>query len=76
MSGEATSGSGVIDVGETEILIETEEANENYRIYITPVGNTFGEVLYVDDIQDGESFKVKINGDQAENIKFNWLIIR
>ncbi|MEI7426219.1 MAG: tail fiber domain-containing protein, partial [Candidatus Moraniibacteriota bacterium] len=74
--GKDTTGKNILKVGELEVEIETVLANKNAKIYITPVGNTFGEVLYVDEITDGKSFKVKINEEQSDDINFNWLIVK
>jgi hypothetical protein len=69
------SGRGVIEAGEVETTIETKEVFTDSKIYITPAGNTFGEVLYYDEVVEGESFKVKIEKEIGENINFNWLIV-
>jgi hypothetical protein len=69
------SGKGVIESGEIETTIETKEVFTDSKIYITPAGNTFGEVLYYDEVVEGESFKVKIEKEIGESINFNWLII-
>jgi hypothetical protein len=70
------AGKGVIAAGKTEILIETPQASQDAQIYITPVGKKYGRELYIDEIKDGKSFKVKIEGATlTEEIKFNWLII-
>ena len=65
-----------IKAGETNVQIDTTMADKEAKIYVTPVGNTFGQVLYVDEIIDGEYFKVKLNEKQNDNIRFNWLIVK
>lgn len=74
--GKDTTGKNILKAGETKVEIETALANKDAKIYITPVGNTFGQVLYVDEISDGKSFKVKINEKQDDAINFNWLIVK
>jgi len=75
--GAQVSGTSIIKAGELESAkILTTEAIADMKIYITPMGNTFDQVLYVNEITDGESFKVKINKEVVEDIKFNWLIVK
>jgi len=72
-----TSGRGVIEAGETEIIISTTYVDSMSKIYITSQGTTFGKNLYFDEIIDEQSFKVKIDAPAiSENIKFNWLIVK
>lgn len=78
--GSDVSGSGKIKAGEKiSDPILTKAVGENARIYITPKGSTGGRSLYYDeeDIEEGESFMVKIDSPVSENdIEFNWLIIK
>jgi hypothetical protein len=74
-----TTGKAVISAGENEVKIMTPEAKAEAKIYITPTGKLSGRSLYVDPdkIEEGESFKVELEGevlDKAAN--FNWLIVR
>jgi hypothetical protein len=72
-----TSGRGMIEVGKTEIIIETTYVDSESKIYITSQGSTFGKNLYFDEIVDEQSFKVKIDAPALEkDIKFNWLIVK
>ncbi len=74
--GKDTSGKSILKSGETKVEIDTAMANKDIKIYITPVGNTFGQVLYVDEISDGKFFNVKMNEKQGSDINFNWLIVK
>jgi hypothetical protein len=74
--GENASGKSLLEAGELSVKIDTVLANKDFKIYITPVGNTFGQVLYVDEITDGQYFKVKLNEKQGDDINFNWLIVK
>jgi hypothetical protein len=75
--GAQTSGKATIKMGETEVEISTPNASETARISITPHGDTFGNILFYDDVVDGESFKVKIKKATTEgDIKFDWLIVK
>jgi hypothetical protein len=71
------SGTSKIKAGELESeKILTTEAKVGMKMYITPMSNTFDQVLYVNGIENGESFKVKINKEVTEDIEFNWLIVK
>ena len=75
---KTTSGVGTIEAGETEFIVETDKAGKENYIYLSPVSSTFGKDLYLDDIKEGESFKVKLSEPEEpldEDITFNWLII-
>ena len=75
---EDTSGVARISAGETEIKIKTAKAEKNNLIYLSPMGDTFGKVIYVDEVEEGEGFMVKITEPEEpleEDINFNWLII-
>jgi len=74
--GKNTTGKNILKAGEVMVKIDTVMANKEAKIYITPVGNTFSQVLYVDEITDGQYFKVKMNEKQSEDINFNWLIVK
>jgi hypothetical protein len=74
--GEKSSGKGVIEAGETEVLIETPQASESSNIMLTITGNNQSKVLFVDEIVEGESFKVKFNEPVVEEeVGFNWIIV-
>ena len=73
-----TSGIVTLAAGETEIIVETSQANPDNYIYFSPIGSTFNRGLYVDEIVPGESFKIKLEDTSRlleEDIKLNWLII-
>jgi hypothetical protein len=79
MTDNKTSGKSFIPAGESKIVIETPEASNEAKIYITATGSNFGKTLYVseEDTVEGISFEVKFDGDPAgKDIKFNWLIIK
>ena len=73
-----TSGIASIPAGETEIEIKTDKVKEDSFIYFSPKGSTYGKALYVDEIKEGKSFKVKIEEEDDpadEEIIFNWLLL-
>lgn len=74
--GKDTTGKNILKAGDTEVEIDSVAADKEAKIYVTPTGNTFGQVLYIDEISDGKYFKVKINEAQSAEINFNWLIVK
>lgn len=77
--GEETRGKAEIEAGDKEAEIETKAVSNSSQIYITPLGKLGGGNLYVDmdDVKEGKSFKVKLDGEELDSdIEFNWLIIK
>lgn len=77
--GADASGKGTLKAGETSVVIKTIQASSDAKIYITPLGKLNGRSLYIDpeEIKDGESFEVLLDGETLDkNIEFNWLIVR
>jgi len=77
--GNKTSGKETLEAGKTAKEILTSEAFAGAKIYITPLGKLSGGSLYVDmaKVKEGESFTVELDGDPlADNLEFNWLIVR
>lgn len=70
-----TIGKDTISAGETSVVVKTKAASKNSKIYITPVGSTGNEVIYLDQINDGESFAVKIDDPVKDDINFNWWVV-
>jgi predicted RNA-binding protein YlxR (DUF448 family) len=73
------SGKALIKTGETEVEIITINASKNNKFYITSTGQLSGRSLWVDenDIKEGESFKVKLDGLVLEkDATFNWVILK
>lgn len=76
-AGEESSGSGTLKAGDDRTVIDTEYANEDAKIFITIKGSPHGKSLYVDDIEEGESFTVKVDGDVSDkDIDFFWFVLR
>jgi microcystin-dependent protein len=72
-----TSGKSLIEAGKTEIIVDTPYASETVKISLTPKGSTSGKNIYIDDIVEGESFKVKIDAPAVEkDVHFYWFIIK
>ncbi len=77
ITSEKVSDKAEIEAGSNEKMIETSYASEDSKIYITIEGSNYGKVLYYDEVIEGESFKVKFDGDTVEEkIRFNWMIVK
>jgi co-chaperonin GroES (HSP10) len=78
-----TSGKSTLGAHATQITIESEQISENSLIYVTPVGSTQNQVLYVksqtaENPTTGEKEgKFIVGFDQPINIdvNFNWWVV-
>ena len=70
------TGEGVIRPGESEVLIFTSQASTGAKIFVTPVGSTGGQTLYVGEVVDGKYFTVKADKALRSPARFNWMIIK
>ncbi|OGD88073.1 hypothetical protein A3D04_04975 [Candidatus Curtissbacteria bacterium RIFCSPHIGHO2_02_FULL_40_16b] len=70
------AGKSLIPSGQSQITILTTAVKPDAIVLITPVGQTYGQTLYIYSVQDFEGFTVAIENGPAQNdINFNWLII-
>ncbi len=60
----------------TTVEIKTTAVEASSRIYITPVGSTGNQVVYVDQTKPGEGFEVKVDNPTKEEIIFNWWVVQ
>ena len=58
------------------VQIKTKAANETAKIYVTPVGSTKNQVLYVGKITPAEGFAVNVDSPVGDDINFNWWIVQ
>jgi hypothetical protein len=58
------------------IEIKTSMIKDDSKVYITPIGSTGNQILYLGEITDEEKFEVKIDDAIAKEIKFNWWIVK
>jgi hypothetical protein len=71
-----SAGTATIKIGETFITIETKTVKTTSKIYITPVGSTGNNVLYVGNVIDGKSFEIKMDNVAQNDVVSNWLIVQ
>ncbi len=75
-----TSGRAAVPAGAKEITIRSQLITENSLIYVTPVGSTQNQVLYVKSQQANNSdtsgkFVVGFDATTPEKVNFNWWIV-
>ena len=78
-----TSGRAKISAGQKEILIRSSKINNNSQIFVTPLGSTNNQVLYVKaqvandpNTQDVEGlFVVGFDAPASSEVLFNWWVV-
>ena len=69
-----TSGTAKISSQQNQVLIKTESVKANSLIYVTALGSTGNQVLYVKNQSDG-NFTVGFDNPINFDVKFNYWII-
>ncbi len=80
---EKTSGTATIKANSSEIVIKSKIVSGKSLIYLTPLGSTSNQVLYVKEIaadnpetpEVESSFKVGFDSAVSTDLKFNWWIV-
>ncbi|MDZ7587506.1 MAG: tail fiber domain-containing protein, partial [Patescibacteria group bacterium] len=72
----ATAGKAILPAGSTMLTINSPHITAETLIYVTPVGDSQNQVLYVKSKQVGAWFKVAINQALDHDLEFNWWIIK
>jgi len=78
-----SAGQATLMAGTTSIIIETTRVTDHSMIYITPLGSTKNQVLYVkakvsENLETPENegqFTVALDSALEENLSFNWWIV-
>jgi hypothetical protein len=73
-STNATAGTITLPVGKTELVISNNKITPNSMIYLTPVGSTNNQVVYVKN-KTPNSFTISIDNPLEKDIQINWWII-
>jgi|GEM_PF-5985390 hypothetical protein len=76
ISTNATAGKAILPEGLTEFTINTPNLTNDTLVYVTPIGDSLNQVLYVKSKKAGEWFKVAINQALPHDLEFNWWIIK
>lgn len=71
----SSAGTSILKANRREITITTPFVTENSLIYITPVGDTANQVLYLERQIPGISFTIGVSQSLNRDIQFNWIII-
>ncbi|MBU1499869.1 hypothetical protein KKE48_03310, partial [Patescibacteria group bacterium] len=83
----ATAGKAILPAGSTTLTINSPHIDATSLIYVTPIGDSQNQVLYVKSKQTCQQsegsdpscfpwFKVAINQPLLYNLEFNWWIIK
>jgi hypothetical protein len=77
IASNASSGTTTLPAYKSELVIHTDQLTENSLIYLTPIGSTNNQVLYIKEKIIGSDPYFTIALDQAlyQDIQINWWII-
>jgi len=78
-----SSGKATVAAGTSEIIIQTNRITKNTLVYVTPVGSTNNQVIYVKSqrIHDPEKplepgqFAVGFDKAATQDVQFNWWLV-
>ena len=76
LNSNATVGTATIITGETEVTINNSSIAANTLIYLTPLSNTYNQVIFVKSKTEGTGFAVAIPHAVTADISFNYWIIK
>ena len=72
----ASIGTALISVGQSEVFIPSQKMDANTLVYLTPISNTQNQVLFVKSKADGLGFTVAVTNPATEDIKFNYWLVK
>jgi len=78
LTSNATAGTATLPAGKTELIINNNKITANSMVYITPVGSTKNQVLYIKEkvVSESESyFTIALDNALDQSIDINWWII-
>jgi hypothetical protein len=77
LTSNATAGTATLPAGKTELIISTDKLTSNSMVYLTPVGSTSNQVLYVKNKVIGSEsyFTIALDNSLPQDIQINWWII-
>jgi hypothetical protein len=78
LNSNATAGTTTLPASKTELIIHTDKLTPNSMVYLTPVGSTQNQVVYVKNkVADGSDnyFTIAIDQPLTQDIQVNWWII-
>ena len=72
----SSSGSALIPSGSIEIKIKSPTVTKNSLVYLTPIGSTDNQVLYIKELNYIEkTITIGFDEETTNDIKFNWWIV-
>jgi hypothetical protein len=78
LTSNATAGTATLPAHKTELVIKNNKITPNSMIYLTPVGSTKNQVLYVKNkiiSQSDSYFTIALDNYLDQDIQINWWII-
>jgi hypothetical protein len=75
VEGDKTVGQAKISAGEGEVKISASKVEEHSKIFISPLNDTKGKMLYIKEKVSGEHFIVSTGTNTEEDITFDWWIV-
>ena len=79
-----TAGKAYLPAGSSQVIIRSEDLTEDTLIYVTPLGSTNNQVLYVKNqvaenkqttVKEG-NFVVGLDFSLTEDVEFNWWMVQ
>lgn len=71
----ASSGTGILEAGQTEAIIKTSQVKSKTQVYVVPQGGADNKVLTVVAKKDNQWFKVGLDSPSDKDIIFDWWTI-
>jgi len=77
LTSNATAGTATLPAGKTELIISTNKLSSSSMVYLTPVGSTNNQVIYVKNkITDSNPyFTIALDQPLDHEVSINWWII-
>ena len=85
---DKTAGKAVLPAGQTTLVIQSNKVNNQSLIYVTPMGSTNNQVLYISNQQAYQpannithtpdvigSFSIKLDQALDHDLEFNWWMV-
>ena len=73
---DKTSGQGLVEAGSAEIVIGNSLIKENSKIFVTFRDSYEPATQYwVEEVKEGESFKVRLNEPVGQDTRFDYWIV-
>jgi hypothetical protein len=77
LTSNATAGTATLPAGKTDLIISTDKLTANSMVYLTPVGSTQNQVLYIKNkvTDSNHYFTIALDNPLSQDVQINWWII-